>query len=399
MEQTEINKLLIALAIFVVSFVSAAAPMKLINLDAHFFSVGNLLSSGILLAAGLVHQLPDSIKKLEHSFHRKFPLGPFVSGLTFCAFLILEEYLHTQFSDRHFPASPEPSERHHHHHHEEDHDHTHQHKHQQPEPEPLSMREREDAPLLFPPPIPPPLSSSNRQRQRSAPSSSYRSCNGSDIENGGCPEPMCRHESLIISHPDHASDHGALQAFRSKTFAVEHQHHHHQEHVAEHMHGSLLASIILLFALSIHSILEGVAIGISTNAAEVFSTTTAVLAHKAFASYALGSSMVASQMNERHFFVLVSVFSICSVLGIFLGMVFEQVSQASKDSSATGIVQAMVAGTFLFVSIVEIGLKEILLCRDSKLMGDKMTRKEMEWSKLAAFLIGYLAMSSLAVVI
>ena len=165
------------------------------------------------------------------------------------------------------------------------------------------------------------------------------------------------------------------------------------------MHGSLLSSVILLFALSIHSILEGLAIGIGSNQAEILSSTMAVLAHKAFASYALGSSMVASEMNETHFFVLVSGFTVCSVLGIFLGIIFEQVSRASKDSPVTGIIQAMVAGTFLFVSIVEIGMKEILLCRDSKLMGDKLSRKGMEWSKLVAFLVGYLAMSSLAVVI
>ncbi|KAG7338246.1 ZIP zinc transporter [Nitzschia inconspicua] len=387
MEQYDVNKLLIALAIAIVSFVSAVAPMKLIHLDAHFFSVGNLLSSGILLAAGLVHQLPDSIKKLEHSLPMKFPIAPFVSGLTFCAFMILEEYLHTQFSDRHFPSTtPQPTNDDH-----GEHDHTHQHRHQ-------TSFDNENVPLLFPPPIPPP-SNKTSTRQQSAPAATLyaRRCSG-DIESGGCPQPICRHDSLVVSHPDHAES-GTLQSFRSKTFALEHQHHHHQDHVAEHMHGSLLASIILLFALSIHSILEGVAIGISTNKAEVLSTTTAVLAHKAFASYALGSSMVASQMNERHFFVLVSIFSICSVLGIFLGMGFEQVSRNSKDSSVTGIVQAMVAGTFLFVSIVEIGMKEILLCRDSKLMGDKMTRKEMEWNKLAAFLFGYLAMSSLAVII
>ncbi|KAG7341324.1 ZIP zinc transporter [Nitzschia inconspicua] len=386
MEQHDINKCLIALAIAIVSFVSAVAPMKLIHLDAHFFSVGNLLSSGILLAAGLVHQLPDSIKKLEKSLPMKFPIGPFVSGLTFCAFMILEEYLHTQFSDRHFPATRQPTNDDH-----GEHDHAHQHQHQ-------TSFDNENAPLLFPPPIPPP-SKNNVKRQQSAPSATQytRGCCG-DIESRGCPQPICRHESLVVSQPDNAES-GTLQSFRSKTFALEHQHHHHQDHVAEHMHGSLLASIILLFALSIHSILEGVAIGISTNKAEVLSTTTAVLAHKAFASYALGSSMVASQMNERHFFVLVSIFSICSVLGIFLGMVFEQVSRNSKDSWFTGIIQAMVAGTFLFVSIVEIGMKEILLCRDSKLMGDKMTRKEMEWNKLAAFLFGYLAMSSLAVII
>jgi zinc transporter 1/2/3 len=385
-DDQDTTKLLIAAAIAVVSFVSAAAPMKLIQVDAHFFSVGNLLASGILLAGGLVHQLPDSIEKFEQSLGAmKFPLGPFISGLTFCTFMILEEYLHTQFSDHHFPASPGKGRN--------SHDHNHDH----------SLRDSindETARLLFPPAIPPPQDYRTTESGLSTTSSSHhRGCN--DIETG-CGAKTCRHDSFIASQHDNGRNGSGsimMQSFHSKTFALEHQHHHHQEHVAEHMHGSLLSAIILLCALSIHSILEGLAIGISSNKAEVFSTTMAVLAHKAFASYALGSSMVASEMKETHFYVLVSVFTFCSVLGIFLGMVFEEVNITNKNSSATGIIQAMVAGTFLFVSIVEIGMKEILLCRDSKLMGDKMSRKDMEWNKLVAFLVGYLAMSSLAVII
>jgi zinc transporter ZupT len=201
---------------------------------------------------------------------------------------------------------------------------------------------------------------------------------------------------VTVSHGGHDDDHHhrhPLESFRSKTFALEHQHHHHDDHVAEHMHGSLLASVILLVALSVHSIFEGLAIGVSSNPTEMASTTAAVLAHKAFAAYALGSAMVASQMDERHFFVLVSVFSCCSVLGIFLGMIFERVG---TNNAATGVIQAMVAGTFLYVSIVEIGLKEILLCRDSALMGKSVCERDMAFSKLAAFLTGYIAMSLLA---
>jgi hypothetical protein len=71
----------------------------------------------------------------------------------------------------------------------------------------------------------------------------------------------------------------------------------------------------------------------------------------------------------------------------------------NNSDTLVGIIQAIVAGTFLYVSIVEIGLKEILVCRDSKLLGDKIDHNQMQRMKLLAFLIGYLAMSSLAVFI
>ena len=112
--------------------------------------------------------------------------------------------------------------------------------------------------------------------------------------------------------------------------------------------------------------------------------------------------MVASEIEDRRYFILAAVFSSCSVIGIFIGIIFEQLiamdtSELGGESTSVGVVQAIVAGTFLYVSIVEIGMKEILVCRESTLLGNKICQNQMQWSKLAAFLIGYLAMSSLAI--
>ena len=373
MEYDEIKiKLIIAVATFLVAFSSASAPLKLIDVDAHLFSVGNLMASGVLLSAGLVHQLPDSIEKFDlSSLDQGVHLAPFVTGLVFCLFLILEEYLHMNFDDHPFMSAVDR---------EGSSDHLHR-----------SHRGNSDAdadaehnnhrteldPLLE-------VDVIQRKRERSASDASWISLS-------------CR--------CDGESGRGitALEHFRSNSSGKEHEHHHDLEHVAEHIHGSLLASVILLFALSIHSVFDGLAIGISSNTKELISVTAAVVAHKGFAGYALGSSMVASKMNKRHFFVLVAVFSSCSPIGILLGTIFEQWDDVEGASGwkiiCAGIINAMVAGTFLYISIVEIGMKEILICRDSKLLGGKLDQKQMQWSKLTAFLVGYFAMSSLATIV
>ena len=85
----------------------------------------------------------------------------------------------------------------------------------------------------------------------------------------------------------------------SITGVEHHDYHYHKEHIADHMHGSLVASVILLLPLSVHSIFDGLAIGVNSKNTEVISITTAVLAHKWFAGYALASSLVASEMNVR----------------------------------------------------------------------------------------------------
>jgi hypothetical protein len=83
-------------------------------------------------------------------------------------------------------------------------------------------------------------------------------------------------------------------------------------------------------------------------------------------------------------------------------MLFEQFSGA-EDSTPTGVIQAMVAGTFLYVSIVEIGMKELMMHRESAAShqtGDDkgtMNVRTLEYSRLLSFLAGYLLMSLLAI--
>eukprot|EP00536_Pseudo-nitzschia_multiseries_P010214 jgi/Psemu1/288970/fgenesh1_pg.305_\ len=368
--------------------------MSIINVDEHVFSAGNLMASGVLLSAGLVHQLPDSIEHLQ-SLSERFPVAPFVAGLTFCIFLVGEEYIHMRFHGHPLISSVSGTEcsgseggDHHHHDdfHDHDRDHVHDHHHHHHDDDTAhshhqhDRRPREDDPLLM-----------DRGRGRKSVDEppvrlNHRrslSCSHDAVEGGGS-----------IGAP--------LESFRSKTFGKDHIHHHDLEHVAEHVHGSLLAAVILLGALSIHSVFDGLAIGVSATTKDLVSVTTAVLAHKGFAGYALGSSMVAAEMNETHYFVLVTVFACSSVVGIALGTAFTELA-AIEDAPQQGVgvvvgaIKAIVAGTFLYVSIVEIGLKELLVCRDSKLLGPSMGRNEMQWSKLAAFLFGYLAMSYLSV--
>lgn len=470
------TKILTALGVFTVSCVSCSAPMKLLSVDEFFFSAGNLLASGVLLAAGLVHQLPDSARLLstqamngtsstgsgdgfDSTNDSSFPFAYFIAGLTFCTFLILEEFLHTKFdgvdfydsSQRQYPSSSSPSlgnraeesTTSNHagrtHHRLDDHD-SHNHQHQHDKGHPLCQNQTtsnsihhhhhrhhdydddddytaieeanqdENTALVSSNPLHLHQTSHQIVKEGRQSSPSFPCCRHSSfIFHEGVNKPHHHHhhdkeESTTNTTPKHPT---TFESSLCKKFASQHHHHHHHDHVAEHMHGSLLASIILLVALSVHSIVEGLAIGASDNITMVTSTTVAVVAHKGFAGYALGSSMVASQMKEGHFMMLCWIFASCSIIGIFLGMVtvyfFEdtEIGNSSTNvtpaTTATGIIQAMVAGTFLYVSIVEMGLKEILLCRDSKVMGDRVCERDMAWGKLGAFLIGYLSMSALAI--
>jgi zinc transporter ZupT len=425
------SKLFIAVAIFSISFLSAAAPLKVINIDDQIFSCGNLLASGVLLAGSLVHQLPDGMKNLE-SIGMDFPLATFVAGLTFCLFLIMEEHLHNSFDENPFEEG----------HNHRDHDHSFAYPVDLPahlesdeegdNEDDNNEQEKVDMEIkrLF-------MEKSklqDKQQQKRASVVGSTSGKGAKSQHEHRLGQYRRSSFTFIAAPKrrgqsapsmtygdampneatalftrrNSTGQGMLairksvrpsvfNTWRRESFDTMHPIHHHDDHLAEHMHGSLLASIILLFALSIHSVFEGIAIGVSPAMSDVMSTAVAVLAHKAFAGYALGSSMIASQMNNSHFFVLVFVFSFCSILGIILGLLCEQLANSGHVGTITGVIQAMVAGTFLYVSIVEIGMKEIMMHRDSDARKNGLSPKAMDFWKLVAFLVGYLAMSSLAI--
>ena len=229
---------------------------------------------------------------------------------------------------------------------------------------------------------------------------------------------------VFVPHRQHsnataASQGSFLERIAAPKQSVLHEHHHHDQHIAQHLHGSLLASIVLLMALSIHSILEGLAVGSATREALMLSTTLAILAHKAFAGFALGSSMVASEMNPWHFKVLILIFALCTPLGVALGLLAdalfllveeEEAEHQQKDGKGSGdgddsadimnianaVIQCMVAGTFLYVGIVEVAMKELMSCRQSS--HHEVTEKTRGDSvRLLAFLGGYVAMSVMAI--
>lgn len=125
--------------------------------------------------------------------------------------------------------------------------------------------------------------------------------------------------------------------------------------------------------------------------------------------FTLGSNLVTTSITQQHqmFFWMAALgFSFATPLGIVLGQILLILKdEEDDDKDGTGhdngdimvaVVQAMVAGTFLYISIVEIGTKELLACRQGA-HSTPSRRLIVEALKLAWFLAGFLAMSALAV--
>ena len=82
---------------------------------------------------------------------------------------------------------------------------------------------------------------------------------------------------------------------------------------------SAVSAVLLSLALSLHSVLEGAALGAQTTTSAHRNIMIAILAHKGLSSYALGASLVGSQMQRTQFWALGLCFSLASPLGIMTG--------------------------------------------------------------------------------
>lgn len=105
----------------------------------------------------------------------------------------------------------------------------------------------------------------------------------------------------------------------------------------------------LVLALAVHSFIEGMSLGAQSNLSSFVGIAVAITAHKGLAGFALGSNMIASCCNTT-VYVGVSVFALCSPIGMFVG------SEAARFLSASGVglLLALASGTFLYVALPDL---------------------------------------------
>ena len=161
-----------------------------------------------------------------------------------------------------------------------------------------------------------------------------------------------------------------------------------------HDHGHIvdeenpLASILLTIALSVHSIIEGIGIGITDNVSALESSFIAVLVHKGFTAFALGNQLISSgywvdKSKRKYFYISMGIFIGVALLGIGIGW-----GTSSANSHVTSAVfVGITSGSFIFVAALEIIPEEA-----------RAVKKERLNVLLVAFcfIAGYCLMSMLA---
>lgn len=109
----------------------------------------------------------------------------------------------------------------------------------------------------------------------------------------------------------------------------------------------------LLLALTVHSVLEGLAIGLQKAISEVLLVVAAVAAHKFVVGFCLGLELARVGSSVLKLMLAIFVFSSGSMLGIGIGMLTFG-SKSKWASTMLPVLQGLAAGTLLYVTVSEV---------------------------------------------
>lgn len=163
--------------------------------------------------------------------------------------------------------------------------------------------------------------------------------------------------SNAVSHHSHSHSH---------LYGDNHGHSHHHNH---HSHlpnknnsdnniiASSLRGLLIVLALSVHELFEGLAIGLEGSASNVWFMFAAVSAHKLVLAFCVGVELIVARTKVFLSGLFVFTFAIVSPIGIGMGMVVSSHSNTAT-SIPSAILQGLACGTLLYVVFFEILSKE-----------------------------------------
>uniref|UniRef100_A0A158QIH9 Zinc/iron permease n=1 Tax=Rodentolepis nana TaxID=102285 RepID=A0A158QIH9_RODNA len=136
-------------------------------------------------------------------------------------------------------------------------------------------------------------------------------------------------------------------------------HSHHNEIISEAAIGtSTFQVMLLLISLSVHSVFEGLAVGLQRSVSEVVALFSALLLHKLIMAASIGFSLATSHQQQvggiaRSQWMGALFFSLASPIGVLIG--WPLIAQRSSPAllMAIAVLQGLACGTFFFVVFCE----------------------------------------------
>ena len=119
-------------------------------------------------------------------------------------------------------------------------------------------------------------------------------------------------------------------------------------------HQDTLSAYAVLTALSIHSLLAGLALGAQPDLSRAIVISIAIIAHKSAAGFALGVSLARSPLPAAQSWRLIALFAVATPLGGLVGAFAGESLDGDLASIFEAVFLSIAAGTFIYVATFDI---------------------------------------------
>ncbi|XP_068429550.1 zinc transporter ZIP1 [Clinocottus analis] len=126
----------------------------------------------------------------------------------------------------------------------------------------------------------------------------------------------------------------------------------HHVHVDFQAH-SPFRSFMLFLSLSLHSIFEGLAIGLQSTDSKVLEICIAILVHKSIIVFSLSVKLVQSAVRPLWVAAYIGVFALMTPIGIAIGISVME-AQLAAGALIQAVLEGLAAGTFIYITFLEI---------------------------------------------
>jgi len=129
---------------------------------------------------------------------------------------------------------------------------------------------------------------------------------------------------------------------------------------SEQQFQATLRGFLVILALSLHAVFEGIAMGLTRETKGVWYLFFAIASHKYVISFCVGMQFINSGLKTWVICIYVSTFALISPVGVAIGILLIETleSEASAQGSLVVILQGLAAGTLLYVVFFEVIEKE-----------------------------------------
>eukprot|EP01126_Amoeba_proteus_P061425 TRINITY_DN8246_c0_g3_i3.p1 TRINITY_DN8246_c0_g3~~TRINITY_DN8246_c0_g3_i3.p1 ORF type:complete len:276 (+),score=50.76 TRINITY_DN8246_c0_g3_i3:171-998(+) len=148
---------------------------------------------------------------------------------------------------------------------------------------------------------------------------------------------------------------------------------------------STISAYFFMFALSVHSLIEGMALGVQSDFQGTSTILWAIVAHKFFAAVALGISLLKGNLNVGRYLQMIATFCLTTPIGAGLGVAMSSFLEMGLHTFFSQMAKALASGTFVYVALVEVLTQEF---ESHKSDHDAHMSKKEKFKKFSAILFG-----------